>query len=60
MDHSKDLLGALTRDMKTVVTIAEDSNLRIWDLTRKKQEATENTEDSNNLSGELSRISTVR
>ncbi|XP_053376600.1 NACHT domain- and WD repeat-containing protein 1-like [Mercenaria mercenaria] len=48
LEHSKDLIAAKTRDMKTVVTVAEDSNLRIWDRTKQKQTVKES--EQNNLS----------
>lgn len=37
LEHSVDVISACTNDMKTVVTSAEDSNVRVWDRTRKPQ-----------------------
>lgn len=45
VEHNKALVGGLTKDTKTVVTIAEDSNLRVWDLTRNKQDLLSKTEE---------------
>ncbi|XP_060597775.1 NACHT domain- and WD repeat-containing protein 1-like [Ruditapes philippinarum] len=41
LDQSYDLVAAKTVDMKTVITVANDRNLRIWDRTRSKQSTTD-------------------
>jgi len=37
LDHNVDVINACTNDKKLVVTSAEDSNIRIWDRSRKVQ-----------------------
>ena len=36
LKHPKDVQFAVSRDMKIVVTVAEDCNVRIWDRSRPK------------------------
>ncbi|KAH3895797.1 hypothetical protein DPMN_019963 [Dreissena polymorpha] len=40
LEHKHDVTGACTVDMVTVVTIAEDNNLRVWDRSRDKKGTT--------------------
>lgn len=54
IEHQKDVVAVKTRDMKTVVTLADDSNLRIWDRTRSKHTQTEEVE------GNLMQIKNMR
>ncbi|KAH3887306.1 hypothetical protein DPMN_011322 [Dreissena polymorpha] len=37
LEHTVDVTRACTNDMRTVVTSAEDSNVRVWDRSRKAQ-----------------------
>lgn len=37
LEHTVDVMWACTNDMKTVVTSAEDSNIRVWDRKKKAQ-----------------------
>ncbi|KAL4232336.1 hypothetical protein ACF0H5_009907 [Mactra antiquata] len=57
LEHSKDVISAKTVDMITVCTVADDSNLRIWDRTRPKQTNSTST-STNNLSsiGDVSSV----
>ncbi|KAH3879253.1 hypothetical protein DPMN_003156 [Dreissena polymorpha] len=41
LEHTNDLKGARTVDMVTVVTIAKDNNLRVWDRSRDKKRTTD-------------------
>ena len=42
LEHTVDVVGVATHDMKTVVTAGEDSNVRVWDRTRKAQSMSQN------------------
>lgn len=37
LEHNVDVISACTNDMKTIVTTAEDSNVRVWDRTKQVQ-----------------------
>lgn len=37
LEHNVDVIGVCTNDMKTIVTTAEDSNVRVWDRTKQVQ-----------------------
>lgn len=37
LEHNVDIISVCTNDMKTIVTTAEDSNVRVWDRTKKVQ-----------------------
>ena len=41
LEHTNDLKGARTVDMVTVVTIADDINLRVWARSRNKKRTTD-------------------
>ena len=46
LEHNKDLVAGKTRDMRTVITVADDGNVRIWDRTRSKQTKTDTVQDN--------------
>ncbi|XP_060608422.1 uncharacterized protein LOC132760466 [Ruditapes philippinarum] len=54
LHHGNRLEASKTIDMKTVITVAGDSNLRIWDRTKSKQPTNESAD--NNLSQKIGRI----
>ncbi|XP_053395163.1 uncharacterized protein LOC123524131 isoform X2 [Mercenaria mercenaria] len=37
LEHNVDVISVCTNDMKTIVTTAEDSNVRVWDRTKQVQ-----------------------
>lgn len=34
IEHTVDVISVCTHDMRTIVTTAEDSNVRVWDRTK--------------------------
>ncbi|XP_060587443.1 NACHT domain- and WD repeat-containing protein 1-like isoform X3 [Ruditapes philippinarum] len=37
LEHNVDIISVCTNNMKTIVTTAEDSNVRVWDRTKRAQ-----------------------
>ena len=37
LEHPVEVVSVCSNDMKTVITAAEDSSVRVWDRTRKAQ-----------------------